>query len=1226
MPKLPINPRRRNLTLILALALLGSGLLAVPGNAQPDAEPSLIALEAEAIGLADFKARASGPTKAVIVELAGAAPGFAHDFGSGAVAPEQKVEMLGRHARSLFSAQDALVRSAQDAGIDLLLRTRWTTLPTGKLHRIEYRFHYLMNGFVAYVAEADIERLEALPGVASVQEPAQPRFALDNSVNHILGQDFDPADRRLAVYGATEELTPLAVAGDRCLDNTLHPEETDWTSVDGYEGEGMYVAVIDAGLDYENPMFGGDGACTALPQLGGGVAAADPVNDNRKVVYFYQLGGATTRDDHGHGTHTGSTAAGYLVDSATTNDDPAGAGAPPNGLAFHGVAPQAKMLGYPTCNAAGSCPGDVELGIEDAASPTSIDLTGTDSGVAKPVADVVNLSLSGGTDPAGTSSRAANNAFLAGMVISAAASNDGPGAGTIGAPSAGTLAMSIAAADDPGSIAGSDALLAGEVPGETCAGLATCGGLPGPAPETGAASEANAISAPAGLKSYFMAGGGPLPNGSVSAHYVLVDRDIAAVPTDVGNRVALLINGTGAFASIVNPVAANVPPPAAIILSSTTQSATAVMVVQGVPVFTMDPGDAGSLIALMSNPVHGGISDVPARVNQSVSLDAFSGSIAGFSGRGPNAHANARYRTVKPDVAAPGVGVFAATTQTGNPDSGIGMANPEGYTTASGTSMATPHNTGVIALARQRLRELGFDSTDLGDPNYREKRFEAATLARAMVTNTATNMRTGRGVPNGDPDPVASINDMGAGLVDVSAALAADAVMTTNVTLFDETPNEYDAFGTVAAGNIEVRIPTHSFGLQPASGLNGILVRSQEIFVRDITAGAGAGLYDLTSQNNRNADPSDGVAISFSDSGGSPITTVNVPVAGEVSFFLDVAVDGTQVTVDPTEIMFFVTATHQGTGKTMRMPIYYRAIAPISNVFDAPLQSAVTDVDDPAGVPCPTDDDGSVTFNWSFDDEVEPLSYRVQCATSIGSVFFDNADEPLAAGANSLWSGSEQWTTQVNPDTGSPSYFIPDAAEQNESLEMLVGVPIPAGSGASLSFYSKEEVEAGFDFGHVEVSSDGGSFSTLASLSGSAASDGNGFSGIRTFDISGLAGTTVKVRFRMSSDLAVSDLGWWVEDINIDVDDYQTLGEIAHPATSLTPGALLPDGSYTCRVAGLFDNGEGGTITGPYSNNPVPDGRGQLPQPRLLDLESAVHRRLRVRRHLGLEPAAQSPG
>ena len=67
--------------------------------------------------------------------------------------------------------------------------------------------------------------------------------------------------------------------------------------------------------------------------------------------------------------------------------------------------------------------------------------------------------------------------------------------------------------------------------------------------------------------------------------------------------------------------------------------------------------------------------------------------IAWFSSRGPVYDSTGAIAGIKPDVVAPGVDIVAAV-----PATGCELCDPSGYRALSGTSMATPHVSGVAAL------------------------------------------------------------------------------------------------------------------------------------------------------------------------------------------------------------------------------------------------------------------------------------------------------------------------------------------------------------------------------------------------------------------------------------------------------------------------------------------------------------------------------------------------
>jgi hypothetical protein len=1152
----------------------------------------------EAVGLEAFRASIPGTIVPVIVELQ-EPPGVRARIAAEQAGRAEGLAEIISHSAGLRARQRAFIAALPGQGVRALLRQTNVRQIDGSVRHIDYQLTYLLNGFVAFVPEGDLPRLRALPEVRNVYQMQPTRLLLDKAIDYSLGTQTNLADRRLAVYGPTQEFQPAGAAG--------HAEAPRLTATDGFEGQGMNIAIIDTGADWRHPMFGGIGQLTPQPHVSG---QPESTNDNRKIIYYYALSSpGDPTDDFGHGTLVTSCAAGYLVDGTTaprtgygTGRDGTGIGPTPNNVQLHGMAPQARIMAYKVCGPANNCVGDIELAIEDAASPYTLvgnsSAQVTNTFIPKPVADVINLSLGDTTgDPAGSTSVMANNAALAGTIVVAAAGNTGPGAGTIGSPAAATLTISAAASYDPGSLSVSDLLAANQIPGET-----RTPGLAGPPPETGAASDANAAQ-PGGrqtMKLFPVAGGGPIPNGSLSAHYVFVNRqdNTSTIPPEVQNRIALA-KGSGTFAQIANAIAPFHP--AAIVIITTVDNATAATVVGSIPTFTIGVSDGNYLIDQMLTgdpgdgddsvdvPV-GTISQLPLRLAESATLASFQPGMASFSSRGPNSHANARFRVVKPDVAAPGAGILGAATPDGVPSETIGLAEASGYVQASGTSFASPITAGSMALVRQRVRGLGLDSTNVAAVHYRSTRFDAVTVARALLMNSASNLRSGLGFPQ--PDGLASsasINDFGAGHINLDGALHANAIMVAPTLLlaglgeFIAPTNDPFSSGSFdSQGNLTVLIPSSSFGAVPIVGVNASMVETQTVILRDVTGGAGGGTYNLSFQNNRNADQP-GFQIAFVSAGGSPISSVSLPANGQATFVVRVTANGNLIHADPTEFQWFVTATHSVSGQKLRMPFYFRAVAPEIPNLTSPVQQILADQPPQAPSTCVGDTNSSYTIQWTYtapSGGPAPVGYRVQEATRTAELFFDPADEALVAGANSTWTGGSDWSSQVNPDSGSVAYYVPDSANQNSSLTMLNSVAVPAG-GATLSFRTSQDFEDGFDKGFVEVSTDAGvTFATVASYM-------NNFKGTRITDISPFAGQSIKIRFRMVSDLLngppdPAPLGWYIEDIRISSDDFQTIATLDPSASSLAVRAR-PNGTYFYRVAGLFTS-DLGTAPGPYSD------------------------------------------
>ena len=137
--------------------------------------------------------------------------------------------------------------------------------------------------------------------------------------------------------------------------------------------------------------------------------------------YDFHNGDSDPRDDHGHGTHVAAIAAG-------------------NG-ALLGVAPDATLLAYKVLGADGlGFTSNVIAAIEASVDPNG-DLDTSDH------ADVINLSLGGPGDPDDPGSQAVDAATAAGVLVVAAAGNNGAYL-DVGSPGTARTALTVGAVDE----------------------------------------------------------------------------------------------------------------------------------------------------------------------------------------------------------------------------------------------------------------------------------------------------------------------------------------------------------------------------------------------------------------------------------------------------------------------------------------------------------------------------------------------------------------------------------------------------------------------------------------------------------------------------------------------------------------------------------------------------------------------------------------------------------
>jgi len=150
---------------------------------------------------------------------------------------------------------------------------------------------------------------------------------------------------------------------------------------------------------------------------------------------------------------------------------------------------------------------------------------------------------------------------------------------------------------------------------------------------------------------------------------------------------------------------------------------------------------------------------------------------------------------------------------------------------------------------------------------------------------------------------------------------------------------------------------------------------------------------------------------------------------------------------------------------------------------------------------------------------------------------------PISPGAvifsDDMESGTANWTAdppwgQITTDSHSPITCWTDSpgrdyANNGDYSLTSTSIAIPAGENAYLSFWHHYELESGYDYGRVEISTDGGStWAVLASYTG------NQYIWEQSLiDLTSYAGATIEIRFRLITDSSVTDDGWYIDDVEI---------------------------------------------------------------------------------------------
>ncbi len=516
-------------------------------------------------------------------------------------------------------------------------------------------YDVVTHGFAAEMTDAEAAQLRTIPGIKRVQQEVVRRLMTDRGPTWIKAN-------QVWAGGGTPSLTAT-------------------------KGGGVIVGVIDTGINRLHPSFLNTGVAgltypanfTITNPKGSGVyvgrcaVSGQQTKCNNKLIglwdYVAGVAGNTgdATDTDGHGTHTASTVAGNAIKITIPG------GGTPYIPTISGVAPEANIIAYKACDATGC--------------PSSKTIASINQAVIDGVS-VISYSIGGGpTDPYAAFTTPAIDddaeAFLAaraaGVVSSVAAGNDGPSPGTLSNPSNSPWVVSVAATSHDRALVRPLVLTGGNTPlpgGGTLFGSGSTSGTLSP---TLLSKDAAFPLCATGTDTDDTATGVSKP-GTWTAGTFFANRMVACE--------------RGYYARVAK--AKNVQLAGGVGMVLYNQQAEGDSLVSGsyvIPTVHLTYADGQAFLAwLNSGTGHTGQIQEANWSSQAIYGDK----LASFSGRGPVIPTG----VIKPDIAAPGVDIYAAGLGSGTACRTDSQTTADCAASLSGTSMATPHVGGAMALVK----------------------------------------------------------------------------------------------------------------------------------------------------------------------------------------------------------------------------------------------------------------------------------------------------------------------------------------------------------------------------------------------------------------------------------------------------------------------------------------------------------------------------------------------
>lgn len=422
----------------------------------------------------------------------------------------------------------------------------------------------------------------------------------------------------------------------------------------GITGKGVKVGIIDTGIDYTHAMFGGEGTEEAYKAVNPDITST--AFPNKKVVGGIDLVGTKYNsgspdfeghlpkpdmnplDEAGHGTHVAGTVAG-IGDGVNT---------------YNGMAPDAELYAIKVFGADGSTSDFVVIAALEYAADPNADGDNSDQ------LDVVNLSLgSSYGNPKILYNEAVKNLVYGGTSVVASAGNSGHKDYIVGSPGTSDDALSVAASVDNGDhlwrfnasrvSIGNGKILVQAIEAATTKKIADAGEVSGKLVHIGLANKDLTDDQKAALK------------GNIA----FIDRG----QVNFNDKIKRAVSG-GAIGVVV---ANNSEGSAFVMGTSDKFEIPAIMI-------TLQVGNEIKE-ALKNQEVF-----FDFKTDEKIEMPQLIDTLTDFTSKGPRSTDG----FIKPEISAPGENVISADMGGGN--KAVQM---------SGTSMAAPHMSGVMALLKQ---------------------------------------------------------------------------------------------------------------------------------------------------------------------------------------------------------------------------------------------------------------------------------------------------------------------------------------------------------------------------------------------------------------------------------------------------------------------------------------------------------------------------------------------